>query len=153
MKHISSIPIPETLRPFPGFSHTQQNICGKFMAPLHFWLPLRPYPQLCFYEPLTPVPRGEGSFAVMLRRRPGEIFGDGYHGDNGESFGASSWRTRPLPLAARATLVRVPFTCKDTKGDCRFSHPIELKKESYIRLFNSTRASITESGGYWVDST
>lgn len=52
--------------------------------------------------PLTPTLRGEGSFAALLQRRSGTVFGDEY---DHEEVSKSSWRTRPLPSAARACLV------------------------------------------------
>ncbi|CAM9405657.1 unnamed protein product [Ectocarpus sp. 4 AP-2014] len=59
--------------------------------------------QLSFYVPVLPTPRGEGSFAALLQHWPGRVFGDDY--DHTENVGSkSSWRTRPLPLAARARL-------------------------------------------------
>lgn len=63
------------------------------------------YLQVSFYTPLRPMPRGEGSFEALLRHRPSGILGDGY-GDEQRKYGlTTSWRTRPLPLAARANLV------------------------------------------------
>ncbi|CAM9950707.1 unnamed protein product, partial [Ectocarpus sp. 12 AP-2014] len=56
-----------------------------------------------FYVPVLPTPRGEGSFAALLQHWPGRVFGDDY--DHTENVGSkSSWRTRPMPLAARARL-------------------------------------------------
>ncbi|CAM9091877.1 unnamed protein product [Ectocarpus fasciculatus] len=69
--------------------------------------------QLSFYVPVLPTPRGEGSFAALLRHWPGRVFGDDYDHTEGqdsssnskENVGSgSSWRTRPLPLAARTRL-------------------------------------------------
>lgn len=61
--------------------------------------------QLSFYVPLTPTPRGEGSFAALLQRHSGTGFGDGYDHEEVQHSSRSSWRTRPLPSAARAFLV------------------------------------------------
>ena len=55
--------------------------------------------------PLRPILRGEGSFADFLQRRSGDVFGDGYHNKDGRDASTSSWRTRPLPLAAKVLLV------------------------------------------------
>lgn len=59
------------------------------------------------------MPRGEGSFAALLRNRRDQVFGDDYDhsgeaGDgNGATSATSNWRTRPLPLVARVNLVRI----------------------------------------------
>lgn len=69
--------------------------------------------QLSFFVPLSPTPRGEGSFAALLRDRHDKVFGEDYDYNGGggpefESDGRSStnWRTRALPLAAKVNLVR-----------------------------------------------
>lgn len=61
------------------------------------------------------MPRGEGSFATLLRNRRDQVFGDDYdHGGvggdgNNDISATSNWRTRPLPLVARINLVRSVF--------------------------------------------
>eukprot|EP00903_Cladosiphon_okamuranus_P016096 g14858.t1 len=66
--------------------------------------------QLNFYVPLVPIPRGEGSFAALLRNRRDQVFGDDYDysGDGGDVNdqirATSNWRIRSLPLAARINL-------------------------------------------------
>lgn len=58
------------------------------------------------------MPRGEGSFAALLRNRRDHVFGDDYDytgeggGGNDEASATSNWRTRSLPLVARINLVR-----------------------------------------------
>lgn len=71
--------------------------------------------KLSFYVPLLPMPRGEGSFAALLRQRRDQVFGDDYDHTGGDTArddvptATSNWRSRPLPLAARTNLVRGSF--------------------------------------------
>eukprot|EP00752_Nemacystus_decipiens_P011329 g10067.t1 len=66
--------------------------------------------QLSFYVPLSPMPRGEGSFATLLRNRRDQVFGDDYDyggvggGGNDDISATSNWRIRPLPFVARINL-------------------------------------------------
>lgn len=69
--------------------------------------------------PLLPMPRGEGSFAALLRNRRDQVFGDDYDhsddgGDGSDAISATfNWRIRPLPLVARINLVRSVRSTRD----------------------------------------
>lgn len=122
--------------------------------------------QLSFHVPVSPMHRGEGSFAALLQNRRDEVFGDDYDhsgasgNGNREIDATSNWRTRPLPLAARISLVRRVFhgvlfqfwlTFCTLRHDCsrnarKLVHVMSTRSRRHVPLQDTSNIGIPSRG-------
>ncbi|CAN0080547.1 unnamed protein product, partial [Scytosiphon promiscuus] len=108
--------------------------------------------QLSFYVPLLPTSRGEGSFAALIRSRSDRVFGDDYDYEGrcgqGNVGNNSSWRTRPLPFAAR-TASGAPLGISGHEGNTAMEACIRRVWLEHAPLSNEAAEELRRSLAEW----